>query len=124
MKRHPRWALLGMLSALAVVPACGSTDDRPARWSFISSAIVEPGCATVNCHSSVSAKAGVDLHARDIGYYTLVNALYVIPGDPQQSALLSLLNAQGARRMPPDAPLPQADIDLISAWISAGAPND
>ena len=55
MKRHPRWALLGILSALAVAPACGSTDDRPARWSFISSAIVEPGCATVNCHSSVSA---------------------------------------------------------------------
>jgi len=121
MKRLPRWPLVALLSA---APACGGTDDRPARWSFISSAIVEPGCATVNCHSSVTAKAGVDLHARDIGYYALVNQLYVIPDDPQESALLSLLNAQGARRMPPDAPLPQADIDLISAWISAGAPND
>jgi len=121
MKRLPRWVLVALLSPVC---ACGGADERPARWSFISSAIVEPGCATVNCHSSVSAKAGGDLHARDIGYYTLVNELYVIPGVPQDSALLSLLNAQGARRMPPDAPLPQADIDLISAWIAAGAPND
>lgn len=110
--------------ALAFAPACGGTDDRPARWSFISSAIVEPACATVNCHSAVSARAGIDLHARDIGYYTLLNELYVIPRDPQESALIDLLNAQGTRRMPPDAPLPQADIDLIQAWIAAGAAND
>lgn len=127
MKYRPRGALLGawsLVALLAGAPACGGADDRPTRWSFISAAIVEPGCATVNCHSAVSARAGVDLHARAVGYYTLVNELYVLPGDPQESALLSLLNAQGTRRMPPDAPLPQADIDLISAWIAAGAPND
>jgi hypothetical protein len=119
-----RLALLTLPALLAFAPACGGADDRPARWSFISAAVVEPACATVNCHSHVSARAGVDLHARDIGYYTLVNELYVIPGDPAESALLSLLNAQGTRRMPPDAPLPQADIDLIAAWIAAGATND
>ena len=112
------------MALLAGAPACGGADDRPARWSFISAAIIEPGCATVNCHSAITARAGVDLHARGIGYYTLVDELYVIPGDPQESALLSLLNAQGTRRMPPDAPLPPADIELISAWIAAGAPND
>ena len=122
MISRTRWVLL--VGALSLAPACGGADDRPARWSFISSAIVEPGCATVNCHSSVSARAGIDLHDRAIGYDTLINLLYVIPGDTQDSSLLSLLNAQGARRMPPDAPLPPADIDLVSAWIAAGAPND
>jgi len=116
--------LLGCLALLAASACGGSADDRPARWSFISAAIVEPSCATVNCHSAITAKAGVDLHAREIGYYTLVNELFVIPGDPQESAVISLMNAQGAERMPPDAPLAHADIELIANWIAAGAPND
>ncbi len=40
------------------------------------------------------------------------------------SPLLYLLNGEGALRMPPDGPLPQADIDLIDRWIKAGAKND
>ena len=121
---------LGLVAAMAALGAlagagCGGTvDDRPPKWSFIAATIVEPSCATVSCHSAISQRGGVDLHAREIGYYTLVNGFYVIPSLPDQSAVVSLMNADGARRMPPDVPLPAADIALIETWITGGALNN
>jgi hypothetical protein len=37
---------------------------------------------------------------------------------------VQMLRARGARRMPPDRPLPEADIRLVERWILAGAVND
>jgi hypothetical protein len=34
-----------------------------------------------------------------------------------------MLRARNATRMPPDRPLPEADIRLIERWIRAGAPR-
>ena len=34
------------------------------------------------------------------------------------------MNAVGSIRMPPDNPLPEADIRLIETWIADGAQND
>ncbi|HSS37834.1 MAG TPA: c-type cytochrome domain-containing protein [Polyangia bacterium] len=120
----PRLAVLAAVAALLAAGCGGSTDDRPAKWSFISATITEPSCATVNCHSQVSQRAGVDLHARDVGYYTLKNGFYVIPKDVIDSSLVYFLNASGSLRMPPDNPLPAADILLIEKWIDDGAQND
>ena len=113
-------------AALAiVVTGCGgATDDRPARWSFISATITEPSCATVNCHSAITHQGGVDLSARAIGYQSLVPTYFVFPGNPQDSPVVNLMNAVGSIRMPPDNPLPQADIQLIETWIADGAPNN
>ena len=125
--RPPNLVFLAALLALgiSVGAGCGSsTDDRPADWSVIAATIVEPSCATVNCHSKISHQGGVDLHDRETGYYTLLNGFYVIPGSPGDSAVVSLMNAQGSMRMPPDVPLPEADIELIENWITSGAPNN
>ena len=133
--RRPGLAAALALAALSVAAGvgCGGTkDDRPAQWSFISPTIIEPACATVNCHSAITHQGNVNLSNSTIGYETLVNVngsadagsggtFYVIPGSPDQSALITLLNAVGSIRMPPDNPLPQADIQLISNWISLGA---
>jgi hypothetical protein len=116
---------------------CGGTqEDRQPQWSFISPAIIEPSCATVNCHSAFTHQGGVDLSNSAIGYQTLVGSplvttdagtstggmsYYVYPGFPQYSSLITLMNATGSIRMPPDNPLPQADIQLISDWIQQGA---
>src|SRR3954451_14429058 len=102
----------------------GATDDRPARWSFISATIMEPSCATVNCHSAITHQGGVDLSARQIGYQSLVPTFFVFPGDPQNSPVVNLMNAQGSIRMPPDNPLPEADIVLIEKWIADGAQDN
>ena len=104
---------------------CGSaTDDRSPTWSFVSATITEPSCATVNCHSAFTQRAGLNLSARDVGFYTLVNGFYVIPHDSADSSLTYVLNASGSLRMPPDNPLPIVDIQLIDKWIDAGATND
>ncbi len=134
----PRLACLAVVAAALsiVVSGCnGTTDDRPATWSFISATITEPSCATVNCHSKITHQGGVDLSAREIGYQTLVGfnnggsvtdggpllTYYVHPFHPEASPVVNLMNAQGSIRMPPDNPLPQADIALIEKWITDGA---
>ncbi len=115
-----------LVAAVAALIGCGgTTDDRPARWSFISATIIEPSCATVNCHSAVAQRAGVDLHDRNTGWNSLVTRGFVQPNDQtHSSAILYLMNAQGSIRMPPDVPLPEADIALIDKWIMNGANND
>ena len=45
----------------------------------------------------------------------------VTPYNPSQSRLVNMLRARGADRMPPDRPLPEADIRLIELWILDGA---
>jgi hypothetical protein len=118
-----RALVIGGLCAVAVAAGCGgTTDDRPAKWSFISATIIEPSCATVNCHSAVAQRASVDLHDRETSYHALVDRPFVKGGE--QSQLVALLRGQGAVRMPPDGPLPAADVDLIIRWIDAGANND
>jgi hypothetical protein len=129
----PRLPGLAAVAALAAVlgAGCGSAkDERPAKWSFISATIIEPSCATVNCHSAITKQGGVDLSSEQIGYQTLVmtnsidKTYYVYPKYPEYSQLITLLNAVGSIRMPPDNPLPEADIVLIENWISDGAQNN
>lgn len=118
-------ALVALAAAALVGVGCGgTTDDRPAKWSFISPAITEPGCATVNCHSAIAQKAGVDLHDRASGYATLAGRGFVDPSMPDASAVIHMMRGEGSLRMPPDEPLPEADIRLIRDWIAAGANND
>ena len=114
-------ALFGVTLGAA---GCGGQDDRPARWSFISAAIIEPSCATVSCHSAVTQMAAVDLSARGVGYHSLVDRHFVIKGDPSNSPVMFLMEALGSQRMPPDVPLPGADIELIGRWILNGADPD
>lgn len=132
----PRLARLAAVAAVlcSVVAGCGgTTDDRPPKWSFISATIIEPSCATVNCHSKITHQSGVDLSSAAAGYQALAQPYngiqgsarpYISPGHPESSALISLLNAVGSIRMPPDNPLPQADIQLISNWILNGADDN
>src|SRR4051794_25485199 len=119
-----RSLLLVALVAVAVVGCGGTTDDRPPQWSFISPAITEPSCATVNCHSAIAQKAGVDLHDRAAGYATLVGRGFVDTANPDGSAVVHMMRGEGSLRMPPDEPLPNADIELIKSWIASGAHND
>ena len=123
----PRLACLAVVAAALaiVVSGCnGTSDNRPQTWSFISATITEPSCATVNCHSAITHQGGVDLSARAVGYQSLVPTYFVFPGDPQNSPVVNLMNAVGSIRMPPDNPLPEADIRLIEAWIDGGAQNN
>jgi hypothetical protein len=129
----PRRARLAAVAAVFCFSAAGcggAKEDRPPKWSFISATIMEPSCATVNCHSKITHQGGVDLSSAEAGFQALAERIdggpapYVSPGHPEDSALITLLNAVGSIRMPPDNPLPQSDIQLISNWILNGADSN
>ena len=50
----------------------------------------------------------------------------VNPGNPNISYLIQKLEGPGVsgQQMPPGAPLPQADINVIRTWITQGATDD
>jgi hypothetical protein len=113
------------LSTSTLASGCGDTmDDRPAKWSYISAVVIQPSCATANCHSALSDRSGVDLSDMRDGYDRLVGGSFVRRGQPECSTLMNLLRGEGSRRMPPTFPLPSADIALIERWIEAGADYD
>jgi hypothetical protein len=133
--------VLGALGILA--QGCGSEQEvRPAQWSFIYPAIIQPSCATASCHSDFTRRSGVNFGYSDEAYFQLVCRHFVVscattcPGQPapdptmcpgravQDSQLLNQLTANGAPRMPPDFALPDVDIQLISTWIADGAKQD
>ena len=99
------------------------TTTRPPTWSYIYPAIIEPSCATASCHSDFTRRAGVNFGFEDEAYYQLVDRHFVIPGDPARlvGGHQPDERAEGAKRMPPDFALPEADIQLIEAWIAHGA---
>jgi hypothetical protein len=123
-----------------VAVGCGGEDNRPATWTYVSAAIIQPNCATSSCHSKAAAVAGLDLSTADSGYDDLTKQMLpnvpdstmrngatramVLPGNPAQSRVVNMMRAFGAARMPPDRPLAEADIRLVEDWILAGAAND
>jgi len=135
---------VGVFAALVVslsVAGCGTNaDDRPAQWSYLYPAIIEPSCATASCHSDFTRRAGVNFGTSGEAYFQLTERHFAVkcpttgmppvadpaclaraPGD---SAVIHLMRAEGASRMPPDFALPDVDIDLVAKWISNGAAQD
>ena len=123
----------------ATAGACGGEEDvRDPVWGYISPAIIQPNCATSSCHSKAAAVAGLDLSTTETGFQSLLNLklsqrvtskaepprAMVIPFNPDESRMLHMLRADGARRMPPDRPLAGADIALIEQWILQGAQDN
>src|SRR5204863_5786324 len=132
------------LAAALIGPACAKTDDRPAVWAYISAELFQPNCATASCHSRGRAVAGLDFSDPGRGYTSLTGLKVWIPDpngtiggdcltvdgtvycerdrallvafDPSQSRLVNMLRARSAPRMPPDRPLPEADIALVESW--------
>jgi len=127
-----RLVLIGALFA----GACGTTDDRPRTLAYITETILAPTCASAECHSAFKQQVGDEFDTVDAARRSIVSNGLVLPddvADPSRSFLiqsltvgtLSLLDPKSGLkvRMPYDAPMPDADIALIEAWIADGAPN-
>jgi hypothetical protein len=120
------------------IPSPGPTSPAPPlqpTFSSIRTQVLDARCIT--CHSGVGRvpDGGLRLEAA-VAYQQLVNAqsegkpsaVRVVPGDPNASYLIHKLEGRfdivGARMPLGDAPLAQADIDVIRTWISQGAANN
>lgn len=136
-----RFVLFGAL----VAGACGSaTDDRPQTLDYITETILAPSCASAECHSAFKRQVGDQFDTPAAARLSIVaNGLVEFPDDTKDEASVassllirtltvgapSILSPNsGNVRMPYDAPMPDADIELIKAWMlttpdRAGAPG-
>jgi hypothetical protein len=95
--------------------------------------IFTANCAFGGCHGGGTPREGMSLVAGQ-SYADIVNVPSnqvpsldrIEPGDPDASYLIDKIEGTGLlQRMPAGGdPLPPADIALIRAWVSAGAPNN
>jgi hypothetical protein len=103
------------------------------NFSEIQASVFTPGCATSGCHAGANPAASLNLDAAN-SYAMLVGVAStqaagtqrVNPTNPNNSYLIQKLEGPGASggQMPPSGAMPQADIDTIRQWISAGAIDD
>jgi hypothetical protein len=123
-----------VLTGALFAGACGATDDRPRTLEYITETILAPSCATAECHSAFKQQVGDEFDTVVATRRSIVaNALVLYPDAagrvvPSDSLLIRTLTVgfpsrfgAGTVRMPYDAPMPDADIDLIAAWIADGA---
>lgn len=77
----------------------------------------------VNCHGGKDGvKGGLSMRSYDDLMKGGDDGAAIVPGDPDNSLLVQLI-VDG--EMPKRAPkLPQAEIDVIAAWVAAGAQNN
>jgi hypothetical protein len=76
-------------------------------------------CTGGGCHNPGSQK-GLSLSSQSTGYTSVTRTL--VPGSPSASKLVSVLSSGS---MPQSRPkMPAADLNVIKAWITAGAPNN
>ena len=103
------------------------------NFSEIQASVFTPTCATSTCHAGANPQASLNLDATN-SYAMLVGVAStqdpgiqrVNPTNPGTSYLIQKLEGAGASggQMPPSGAIPQADIDTIRQWITAGAVDD
>ncbi len=76
-----------------------------------------------NCHGGRNGvRGGLSMRSYDDLMKGGESGAVIVPGDPANSLLVQLIDSG---EMPNRAPrLPQSEIDLIMAWVAAGAQND
>jgi hypothetical protein len=109
---------LRTLSCLFLLAACGEEDDRPQTAEYIVTTILAPTCGRVACHSEATASKGLVFDSLENARDSLNETIR--PGRADRSLLFFVINGD-AEPMPPEGPLPKADIELIRSWIDNGA---
>jgi hypothetical protein len=126
-------------NACAVGQTCNAGVCTCGTASVSFSGAVQPiftaSCASAGCHKGATAQKGLNLSV-GASYAKLVNVLtaecsdgrkLVLPGQPSQSYLVEKLmgvSLCSGTQMPKMGAIPSAEIQTISNWICAGAPNN
>lgn len=118
--------------------ACGgpdSTGDTGLEPTFanVQAEVFTPSCAFSTCHASPGASGLVledgEAWASVVDVESADNpgAVLVIPGDSEGSYLMAKLRGDlgiVGVSMPQNGSIDPAMVEIVAAWIDAGAPND
>jgi hypothetical protein len=119
-----------------VAGSCGCTVTAPVSFRSDVEPILDRGCTAAGCHTGMRPKEDLALdtgkaYAELVGVATKQcggQRQLVVPGNPSTSYLMQkLLNVDicmGSQMPKAGQSLPAADLEVISNWICAGAPND
>jgi hypothetical protein len=126
-----------LVSWLTLATACDEAEpqDAPPTFTELHERVLQPSCVFATCHQKGASAAGMMPLDRDVAHASLVDAaavgapgrIRVIPGDPEQSYVIEKITSPtptAGEQMPPDAPLEAERVELIRAWIEAGAADD
>ncbi|MEZ5388023.1 MAG: DUF1553 domain-containing protein [Prosthecobacter sp.] len=112
-----RKALLIILFPCSL-PAADAIRAHPAQ----AMGILKTQC--LGCHNAEKKKGDLSLETRDLAIQGGENGAALNPGKAEQSALIKVLNDDGDAHMPPKKQLPEKQINLLKAWVNAGAQWD
>lgn len=119
-----------LIAALAAGGCADTTDERPATFEYLVTAVLAPSCGTATCHSTMTEAEGYAFDTVESARATFVRqpldgCFPPDPCDPALSRLYRVVTTDGSEsslpRMPIDSPLPDADVALIERWILDGA---
>ncbi len=116
------WAAYSFADGPAKPPA-----GAPASPSYdkVIDPILKKYCA--GCHGPRMGRAGYNVTVYDYLFKNKMGKVMLVAGQPDKSPLLTTMERTDAKRMPPKRELLQptrAEIELIRAWIKAGAKDD
>ncbi len=75
----------------------------------------------VKCHGLKKQRGGLRLDSREAILQGGESGTSVVPGDPEQSLLISAIR-HDSLQMPPDEKLSESDVEALTAWVRRGAP--
>jgi hypothetical protein len=104
-------------------PPPGGPKLDPAEEEFFE-ARVRPVLAEhcLECHGAEKSKGGLRLDGRASMLKGGDGGPAVVPGKPEQSALVDAIRYDGEVQMPPKGKLKDADIAALTDWVKRGAP--
>lgn len=73
------------------------------------------------CHGAAKQQSSLRLDSRSSAIQGGDNGPAIVPGDPDQSLLMTAVRRQGDFEMPPDRSLSEGQIKLLEQWIRDGA---
>ncbi|HZW33494.1 MAG TPA: DUF1553 domain-containing protein [Isosphaeraceae bacterium] len=133
-----RWAFRGWMApglvlsatmAMTAMPAIAGDPGPnggkldPAAEEFFE-AKVRPVLAAhcLECHGTAKPKGGLRLDARDSMLKGGEGGPVVVPGKPEESALIEAIRYDGGVQMPPKGKLKNEEIAALTEWVKRGAP--
>lgn len=75
-----------------------------------------------NCHGPNKQESGLRLDTRGAALAGGDSGPVIVPGNPEESQLVSVIRHTGEVKMPPTLKLPDAEIKTLIRWVELGAP--